>query len=293
MRIAIINAFILGVFWALGQSTLPVNASATVSPKIIDGNIADWTTGSLRNYDSGLKLSYEIANDQDNMYLVFQLDHSLGIRQLTHAGLQVSLEPTGKNKRKTLIVFQDTRPMFPDKKRPVKDSMFSSPDSLSRPITGAIGTSGPNEHPESFVFETSGFVGDNGRHVQTDSLPIKAACKWDEQGNVTIELVIPLTEFAEDAANIPLLFSKKMNLGLSMNVIQGRQQEGGMPGGNGGSGLRGGGGMHGPPGDGAGSGRPMGQPHGDGQERPTGNSNNNGGNVVRQTVSRKLQLKKI
>ena len=85
----------------------------------IDGQSNEWPN-PLRYYDQASNLSYEMTNDEENIYLVFSSKERSTIRKIMHKGLKFSIDTAmGKNKYPMQFRFpyrnpNDINPFFED-----------------------------------------------------------------------------------------------------------------------------------------------------------------------------------
>jgi hypothetical protein len=256
-----VKRVVIGVLSGL-LTTLSIaqsNAKATraYSPRQTDGEVSDWTTGTLRFYDSNLKLAYDLANDDRYLYMIFQLDRTAGTPQMMKAGLQLTVHTKTKPKRTATIQFPTYTPPIPPNRdstgqehKPIDQRSLLNNDFLRA----------------NTVVETDGFYFDNGIQQYGDTIGILTAVNRDTSGNLFFELCIPLEELFENPVYFPADMQKPLELDISMLVVPpfqgGQQAPNGQPGG-----------MRPPNGGGSGGERPSGPPPGGrngGMEPPAG-----------------------
>lgn len=273
---------VLGVLSGL-LTTLSIaqsNAKATRadSRKQIDGEVSDWTSGTLRFYDSNLKLAYDLANDDRNLYMIFQLDRNAGTPQMMKAGLQLTIRTKAKPKRTATIQFPTyTPPPLPNtdsvgrEHKPMDQRSLLNNDFLRANTT----------------VETDGFYFDNGVQQYGDTVGILTAVGRDTSGNLFFELCIPLEELFENPVYFPADMQKPLELDISMLVVP--QFQGGQQPPNGQQVT-----IRPPNGGGPGGGeRPSGPPPGGGNGGMSGHGEMPGGSTEtareeRKTITRKL-----
>ena len=65
-------------------------------PVIVDGRSTEWSN-PLRYYDQASKLSYELTNDAENLYVVFSAKEHSTIGKMMRKGLRFSINTALKN----------------------------------------------------------------------------------------------------------------------------------------------------------------------------------------------------
>lgn len=99
----VVIGVLAGLLTTLSFAQSNAKATRADSRKQTDGEVRDWTTGALRFYDSNLKLAYDLANDDQNLYMIFQLDRTAGTPQMMKAGLQLTVQNKTSSNRNNSI----------------------------------------------------------------------------------------------------------------------------------------------------------------------------------------------
>jgi len=269
------SAFLVSILASVAFAQSEVQSKLASSSKIADGRANDWINGNtLRFYDSELKLAYDIANDNQHLYLIFQLDRSSGMMQVMKAGIQLKLRTRSKPAHTGVIT-------FPTADLPKKDSS-------ARPKYGQQqqppALPGNDLLQQLKLAETDGFYFDNGLQPSGDSTGILTAVDRDSSGNVFFEISIPLTELFENPVYFPADMKKALQLEISMLVVPPRSGQ--QPPQQSGQGMQ-------PPGQENGGQRPSGPPPGgNGRMGPPNGSpgmeSSEMAHETRKTIVRKL-----
>ncbi len=198
----------------------------------VDGHPTEWKK-PLRFYDSGTKLFYAFGNDTKNIYLCFETNDEINQQKILRGGVKVSLQAKTGDKRNVSILF----PLAPQQS-PVRQ--YTEQDSTERKLRKA--NMKIDFLAQNTMMETKGFAGRNGIIPINDSSGINSAINWDEAGNLTYEIAIPLKEFYGAGYTVADL-SKYVLLEVQLNGI--KRNEHAESGGGGGFGGRGRGGRMG------------------------------------------------
>ncbi|WCT12864.1 hypothetical protein [Mucilaginibacter jinjuensis] len=216
----------------------------------IDGDLKDWGD-TLRYFNDEKKISYTLANDKDNLYMVVRVSDRTEQIRIIRAGLTLSINTKGKKKEESSITFPVGNPDQPQTEAP--DDKKTNPDLLDQQdreemlrakmtklryikVTGLPDI-------ESDIMTTSNTYG------------IKVALNIDDKDNLVYEAAIPLKFFHAAAPDkTEWAFNIKIN-GVTHAPKSGADPNGGAGGGRGGMGGGGMGGGGGRGGMGGGGGR--------------------------------------
>lgn len=165
--------FVLG-FEALAGN----NNSMYKTDVVVDGRNTEWKMPlSKKNTITGI--TYEIANDERNIYMIVRVTDTTSIRQIRQNGLEVWINKDGKTKNTTGITY----PMTPDKP---KDKRLVS-------ILNADGFT-YNSINELIL---TGFLLENGRQP-VKGCPVKVAITKDSSDYLVYEAAIPFNTFYKE-----------------------------------------------------------------------------------------------
>jgi hypothetical protein len=255
----IVQLLVFGLIMSCTCSKAQNNVLVWQSGKIIiDGDNSDWKD-IPRYYNTNMGISYDIRNDSDNLYIVFDIPDLMLQMQLMQTGFHVSF----KIKTKPKIIAGITFPKL-------------SRDALNL----NVGISNRSTVVKKFLMENApatleGFVYTNGLIYSgyQDKKMVSFSINWNALGEMIYEFQIPIREFYGDNFNfleikknvITLLAESDAFTKLTMPVeMPNKGGMGGSPGGK--MGGSPGGGMGGSPGGGMG-----GSPGGGGEMSLSGN----------------------
>ncbi len=179
----IITIFVLIILTSCSHTLY--QAASQSKPVTIDGIPNEWSL-PLRLSDVNSKLQYNITNDADNLYVCIRATEPETQRKIIFAGMEIWLDPSGKNKRVTCIRF----PLPAGNDLSQERSENNTPDQardrdLKKRYFGS--------HQEMIL---SGFASSfNGTFPLDNGKGIKASINWDSIGIMTYELVIPFNSF--------------------------------------------------------------------------------------------------
>lgn len=205
-------------------------------PVVIDGNSADWHE-PLNNYNTGTKLAFALANDQNNLYMIIESEDQGTTSRMINGGLTLNINTSGKKRDGIKLNFLGMhQPPLPHGDQ--RDSMLNNQS----------GTDGSHDEHGLKVIQVSGF-----KHIPDGALAIpnqngvEIAAAFDKQGDYICELSIPLSALELKGDGLAALaYNIKLN-----SSIKGPEHHGERPagtgGGGGGRGMggHGGGGMSG------------------------------------------------
>ena len=198
-------------------------------------------------------MQYIVTNDETNLYVCIRATEQPLQMKIVKSGLQLWIDPSGKNKETTGIKFPLGGNMI---RQPATKSI--QPESLQKNEAGKTDQARYFQ-PERAQITLTGFKSEyNGTFIASELKEIKASINWDEHNIMTYELAIPIRSFynldAEKLKDNPVF-------GLSFKADAmagpgGGNPEGAKQGGHSGSGQGSGGGKGGM---GGGRGGSMGQ----------------------------------
>jgi uncharacterized membrane protein YgcG len=267
MKINIIALFLIlsSMVIAAGSRQLRLKGDVTV-----DGKIQEWTN-PLSYYDKDVGISYDLANDTQNLYLIFKVVDNTVQHQILSSGFELWINTKGKKKKTTGVLYPlpMSKPQDGDKteapaqrnmqQRPQGGTSANAPNGFGAPA-GNLGDAG-KESQQLFAQKTltlSGFNIKNGLQPIEDC-PVRTAVSLDKSGNLIYELAIPFSTFYKEQLeekNKGVIFCiglvvKKIDTpssfesGSARTSGGGGQMGGGSGGGPGGGGPGGGGGQMG------------------------------------------------
>lgn len=279
MRFSLTFAFLAVSFVTLA-AIQPIKVKYDAS---IDGYNKEWAS-PLPRFDKKTSFSYDVANDDKNLYLIIRVTDASIQQQLVSNGLEIWINTEGKKKKTTGISYP--LPMTTEKKDGDKTAQGQQGQSSQQRDGGEMAggpgfdgfPGGPDgqkgnvanqgeTRPTRFVIQKdlilTGFLIENGQQPAR-GCPVRTAISLDESACMVYELAIPFNTFykeqleADDAnAVFSLGFIIKKSDTSTSSSSTGMRQMGGMGGGPMGGGMGGGpgGSMGGPSGM---SGGPMG-----------------------------------
>ncbi len=205
----------------------------------VDGKINEWTT-PLKAANRSTNLSYSMANDNKNLYLVIQSSETATNNKIMLGGITLAVNTDGKKKVKDS--YNITYPIITRVRRtriPGQGGGGGGFQQLNREQRDSM-----QKAQAKTQLEAAKDIKVFGFKTITDSLisvyneyGIKASAKFDNAGIFTYELAIPL-DLLNITANNPKEFAYNIKLnGLQFNGGGGdRQGGGGRPVGGGGGG---------------------------------------------------------
>jgi hypothetical protein len=210
---------------------------------VMDGKLSDWMDQTF-TLDPATNLNYSVRNDGEALYLAVQALEERTQRRVMRLGFKIALDPGGKKKERTAIVYKPEMPVPGQQRaeRPSREQIFKT--FLESPLQ----------------LQLSGFSGIKDGNYYTIELPdIVMAADVDSTLALNMEVKIPFSTLPKYKSGKPI--------GIGLMLLAFERPEGMPPGGMGGPGMgggrggRGGGmGQGGPPGGGRGGigGRPGG-----------------------------------
>lgn len=219
------------------------------TPLKIDGKSSDW--GDRPSYfDADSKILYELRNDSNNIYVIFELSEKTSERKFMHAGFELTLNVKSKPKIKASINFQ-----------PQQVNMQEGIASSEQP-GGEMSSANRDSYLLNLNYaEIEGFITSKEiikrNNNQNEDFTFDVG--WNDNNRMIIEIKIPLTALFKEPFNIEDLAKNTINLKCTLKALERPSgnnvgQDGGMQGESSPRGGMGGG----PPGGGKGGGSQMG-----------------------------------
>jgi hypothetical protein len=207
------------------------------TPMKIDGKISDWGD-SLKIYNDGTRLWFNIANDAQNLYIAVKCNDSTELMRLVAGGISFSANAEGKKKAETIVTFPmiDRNAMRTQMQRPQ-----GAPQQNGQRGGMNMQTMRKNLLAQMKEIRVEGFkdIVDGSISIY-NTYGIKAAAAFNEKNQFICEIAVPLALMNLSANSTePVSFNIKVN-GLEMPVNQGggpgfgggdRGFSGGTPGG--------------------------------------------------------------
>lgn len=163
------------------------NQSMYKSDVVVDGLNTEWKM-PLTKSNKNTGITYEIANDERNIYMIVRVTDTTSIRQIRQNGLEVWINKDGKKTNTTGIIY----PMAPDKPKDKRLVSILNADGFTWNI---------NE------LKLTGFLLENGRQP-VKGCPVKVAIKKDSSDCLIYEAAIPFNTFYKENLEKPDLKDK-------------------------------------------------------------------------------------
>lgn len=171
---------------------------------MIDGDASDWQT-PLRYSNSSYTLSYNITNDEKNLYLCMITKDEQMQRRILKAGADIYFDAkAGKCKAVDLT--------YPERNARENGNVFNKNEMLL----------------EADTYNVSGFLNmENGQYSNTDKKSaIKIALRYNSDSSLVYEAAIPLNTVLKDG-----LTKKALRKNFSIGIVVGTLAESHPPGG--------------------------------------------------------------
>jgi hypothetical protein len=199
------------------------------TPLVIDGDNKDWGDSVLSDYKS--KFTYKISNDDQNLYVMLQMDDEALVQKVMRNGLTVWFDST--NRKDEVLGIN-----YPRSHKEEDGAQMQSMDRRQRP-SGDRGVM-PKNKTDNVDFMKDAlvqqlqeieFVGFNGREsnvMMIGEAIIRPVLKFDENRRLLYECAIPLAYIAKKHHQSPNLIS----IGFKTGEMQSssRSSMGGGPG---------------------------------------------------------------
>jgi hypothetical protein len=211
----------------------------------IDGILAEWSN-PLRFYDQQTGISYNITNDQYNLYFVCSISNEFMQTKILRSGLEFRIDTLGKKSLGVSIKYPigniSVTEQRPNKSQTTEGS-GQKPDHSAYKLKLLA---------EATEIELTGFKPRFGKIISL-SVPnnsgISAAINFEMNGIMNYEAVIPFSTFYKKEltpSDSSTIFNFQIKVNAIPNSNNGSNNSGGMRGGGmRGGGMGGGGGMHG------------------------------------------------
>jgi hypothetical protein len=257
-RILVVLALISPSISLKAQKLASIQNSGLLAPARvdIDGKATEWNN-TFQAFNKATAISYSVANDERNLYLVVQSTSSANTNKIIRGGITFTVNTSGKKKGGSTVLFPVVTPisvtslmqkMNGGQRRGGANTSTMTPEEIMKRADSVMAASNKAELEKFKEIKVKGFP------AVTDSLlsiyneqGIKTAAAIDATGAYTYELAIPLQLLGLSADN-----PKEFNYNIKVNGIEISGMNGG--GGFGGGGFGGGGFGGGPGGGGFGGG---------------------------------------
>lgn len=153
------------------------NHSVYKTDVVVDGLNTEWKM-PLSRFNKNTGISYEVANDERNIYLIIRVADTTSQRQIRQNGFEVWINKDGKKNNTTGITY----PMAPDKPKDSRLIALTNADGFSFNI---------NE------LKLTGFLLENGRQA-VKGCEVKVAIKKDSSDCIVYEAAIPFNTFHKE-----------------------------------------------------------------------------------------------
>lgn len=201
-----------------------------VRPVNIDGMSDEWTH-SLLQYNSAAKLSYSIANDRSNLYILIESADQPTNNRILANSIRISINPKGKKKAKTSLTFPivDLDDLL--KNRQFRGSRNDKPVVDGRDFKNEAVSNANTIKVDGFPRIPDGIF---SLHLM-NTYGIKAAAHLDDRKILTYELSVPLSQLNISLNQVKYIaYQIKINGSPDPLKSSGYPDNGRTPGGNGG-----------------------------------------------------------
>jgi hypothetical protein len=178
------------------------------TPLKIDGNIADWMSRPPY-FDNLTKLSFDIRNDSNNLYLVFQIPDQRTQFKIARAGMSLTFDTKIKPKRKTGIYFAPFMTEKPGQHNRGKDDV-KGPSIIKQKYL----ISPPDVLASGFAFSDGDIWGNK------DVKKVTFFVDWDTLNCMTLEFCIPLRELFGDNFDLKTVAAQDISMALQENAME-------------------------------------------------------------------------
>lgn len=174
----------------------------------IDGNVADWVSRPPF-FDNVTKLAFDIRNDGNNLYLVFQMPEQRTQFKMARAGISLILETKIKPKRKAGIYFS---PFITEK--PGQHKRTEGEKKGPSIVQQKYLLSPPDVLASGFAFSDGDIWGNK------DTKKVTFFANWDSLNCLTIEFLIPLRELFGDNFDLKKVAEQEISMTLQENAME-------------------------------------------------------------------------
>jgi hypothetical protein len=215
-------------------------ASANIK---IDGNLSEWKN-DFQAYNTNTKLYYILSNDDKYLYLVVQSTDATNNAKIAAGGITLTINTADKKKDKD--AFAVTYPLINRANRGQRGQRgpgggFGGRRNGGAPLSDSAATAAANEAHKQFI-ESSKEIKVFGFKDITDTVisiyneySIKAAIGYNDRGNFTYELALPLKALGLSADS-----PKEFAYNVKLNGLQIPSRNNDPNGGGRGNGIAGG-----------------------------------------------------
>ncbi|MXV49890.1 hypothetical protein GS399_02825 [Pedobacter sp. HMF7647] len=168
-------------------SDVIVNSTAPQQVKV-DGKSTEWGD-SLKYYNPQSKISYDLANDDQNIYLVIKSSDKQTTTKILVGGISFSVNINGKKKLGPTVTF------------PILDkaALRANPPQKSKPDSVQLRNQILSNIKEIKVSGMKEIV--DGSISLQNEYGIRAAVGYDEKNNLIYELAVPLQQFELESSS--------------------------------------------------------------------------------------------
>lgn len=224
------------------------------TPVVVDGSTNDWDV-PLRFFDPKTKLNYSVSNDGDNLYICIRATDNDNVSGITHNGLQIWIDTTGKRAHQVGILCPIARKKEAGSENGDKEKESQPAESIdaqTQLYTDYPDTARLNRMHQKFLSRTkqmhvSGFKTiPDGLVELPNAYGINLGTSWNNSNVLVYEISIPLKSFLKYPFSLSDS-SKVLGISFNFTITQKRVNTGGSGGRGmgGGRGGMGGGGMGG------------------------------------------------
>ena len=215
-------ALLLTITSALQAQKLPsVQEGSIYAPAVVkaDARLNEW--GNLQAFNKANGLSYTIANDDKNLYLVVKTDDPNIANKISAGGIDLTINTMGKKSDKDAYVI--SFPMVdPTKLRSQMSSMGGmrgGPNGPQQLDSAAIAKMRKQAVANFKEIKLVGFkdIADSVISMYND-LGIKAAVSYDDKGALISELIMPLKYMGLTGSTAEFAYNIRLN-GLNINAM--------------------------------------------------------------------------
>ncbi len=190
------------------------------TPMKIDGKISDWGD-SLKIYNDGSRLWFNIANDAQNLYIAVKCNDSTELMRLVAGGISFTANAEGKKKAGPTITF----PMID---RNAMRTQMQRPQGAGAPQQGQRGGINMQAMRKNLLAQMKEIKVEGFKDIVDGSISIyntygiKAAAGFNEKNQFICEIAVPLA-----LMNLSTSITEPVSFNIRVNGLE-------MPGGQGG-----------------------------------------------------------
>ncbi len=228
--ILILSGILLSLFMSCGPSFI-YKSYWQKTPVVIDGKTNDWDV-PLRFFDPKTRLNYSVSNDGENLYICIRATDDDNVSAITHDGLQIWIDTTGKKGHQVGILCPIPLTKEQTEKIKSRDEMQGTTDYNGMPDTSRMNRIHQRFLEYARQMRVSGFkIVPNGLLALPNVYNINLGMSWNNSNVLVYEASIPFKSFLK----YPLSLSDSTrSLGITFNyTITHRRMSMGNSGGGG------------------------------------------------------------